>query len=623
MSKPIKVASLSGTRSTLSKPVITTPSGVSEEIRIDDSNIWSTAKAEAYIKGSLDGTTNTKRNPFYNGIKSLKGGNLIWEYTQEEVDEFTRCAIDIIYFAEKYVKLKTEDGYQHIVLRDYQKKILSTYSKERFVITLAARQAAKTTTTSIFMVWSLLFNKEYNIFLLGNKSDTTKELIYKVKSIIELLPWFLKPGVIKYDVNSLTFDNGCRLVGQTTTENSAIGFTIDLLYCDEFARVDSAIVDEFWENVYPTISASSKSKAFITSTANGRNLFSRIYNDAVSGLNDFVPIRIDWWEVPGRDAAWAEREIANLGSRDAFEVQYGNSFSIGNNVLLPPTLLDSLYKNRRTFLPMPDIDYDSQYVVGIDAISEMEKGLKWDIDYLGTDPSILKDKCIFLSIDISEGIGGDFSVIQIFELLKYTEPTEQSLELDEFSHFGLRQIGIFSSNSISIEDLSEVVYFLAVYLLDQDKLKILFESNSFGGYFFKSCLSIGGDKNELDDYIFVKTKVETSNLDKNNFKEGKLVRDYGLRLNSSNKIIYCRLLNQYIKKGRMIVYEEATITELSNFGIKDGGSSYEALDGHDDKVMSLVDATYFFETDYFTDLCEVLDTPKEDDSIADYSFLYN
>ena len=51
MSKPIKVASLSGTRSTLSKPVITTPSGVSEEIRIDDSNIWSTAKAEAYIKG--------------------------------------------------------------------------------------------------------------------------------------------------------------------------------------------------------------------------------------------------------------------------------------------------------------------------------------------------------------------------------------------------------------------------------------------------------------------------------------------------------------------------------------------------------------------------------------------
>ena len=175
--------------------------------------------------------------------------------------------------------------------------------------------------SSIFIAWYSLFNFDKNVMIVSNKGDTTKEIIDKGKVIFENLPFFLKPGILKWDVMSEKFDNGCRVVGQNTTKRTGISFTIHLLFLDEFAHVDPAFINPFYENLYPTLSSSKISRIIITSTPNGMNKFFDIYTAAENGENNYEAFRVDWWEVPGRDDEWYKQEIKNLGSIEAFNRQ--------------------------------------------------------------------------------------------------------------------------------------------------------------------------------------------------------------------------------------------------------------------------------------------------------------
>ena len=64
--------------------------------------------------------------------------------TEEETQEYIRCATDIHYFANNYCKIKLEDGsIGQMRLRDYQKDILDLYYDNKFSILCASRQVGK------------------------------------------------------------------------------------------------------------------------------------------------------------------------------------------------------------------------------------------------------------------------------------------------------------------------------------------------------------------------------------------------------------------------------------------------------------------------------------------------
>ena len=306
--------------------------------------IWSTKKVNDLVLALDQGYRPKVALPFYEGKQFLRKGNIVFEYTDEEIQELAKCASDIVYFAEKYAVVMTDEGIRRVELRDYQKDMLRNFQNERFNIVLASRQMGKTVTASIFNAWYLTFQVDKNTLLLANKSDSTKEIIDKAKTVIENLPFFMKPGIVKYDVMNVKCDNGCRLVGQATTAKAGIGFTIHTLFLDEFAHIHPSIVDSFYENVYPTLSASKVSRIIITSTPNGFNKFYEIYDAADKGLNAYKPMRIDWWQHPDRDDTWYQRELKNLGSEDAFNRQYGNEFVSSSNLLFDPQTMKKLRK---------------------------------------------------------------------------------------------------------------------------------------------------------------------------------------------------------------------------------------------------------------------------------------
>lgn len=559
--------------------------------------VWSTKNVNDLMVALDKGYRPQVSMPFYEGKQFLRRGNIVFEYTEEERNEIKKCAGDIVYFAEKYAVVMTDDGIQKVVLREYQKQLLRDFQNNRFNIVLASRQMGKTVTASIFNAWYLTFNYDKTTLLLANKAESTKEIIDKAKVVLEHLPFFMKPGIIKYDVMNVRADNGCRLVGQSTTAKSGIGFTIHNLYLDEFAHVHPTIVDSFYENVYPTLSASKISRINITSTPNGFNKFYEIYADAEKGNNEYTPTRIDWWQHPDRDDAWYQRELGNLGSEDAFNRQYGNEFTSSSSLLLSPGTMKNIRKNAKKF-----IHHDLEEFENIHIATEGFLGFDPDFDIESAADS---NKYYLFSVDIAEGNGGDYSVVNVFEV----EPMAD-IDIENFispgamyDFFKLNQVAVFRSNEHPIEDFAKVLYTLAIDIFNSENVKMIIEFNTYGSILLQYLSTIFPGRNDFEDEMVLRFK----------HRHDSKVPKPGLRLKSDNKSVFCQNFKKLIEMNKVVINDVVTVQEASLFGTLRNGS-YGAQMGNDDTIMTCITATEFFGTsdyaDYVEELLDVIEPEK-------------
>ena len=563
---------------------------------ISNKIVWSTKAINDLIIALDKGYRPSVAMPFYEGKQHLKKGNVVFEYTDDEIVEIAKCANDIVYFAEKYAVVMTDEGVRRVKLREYQKEMLRNFQHNRFNIVLASRQMGKTVTASIFNAWFICFNVDKNTLLLANKGETTKEIIDKAKVVLEHLPFFMKPGIIKYDVMNVRCDNGCRLVGQSTTAKAGIGFTIHNLYLDEFAHIHPNIVDVFYENVYPTLSSSNISRINITSTPNGFNKFYEIWAAAVDGKNAYTPMRIDWWQHPERDDAWYQRELGNLGSEEAFNRQYGNEFISSSSLLLSPGSLGKLRKHSSKF-KYEDLEEFGN--IHVDVKGFLGFNPKFDIETANEE-----GKYWLFTVDIAEGSGGDYSVVNIFEVSaknrKEIEDTPNPGAMYDF--FKLDQVAVFKSNEHPIEDFAKVLYTLAVDVFNSENVKMLIEFNTYGTILLKYLQTVFPQRNDFDEDMILRFKHR---------HDSKGVKP-GLRLRADNKAIFCQNFKKLIEENRININEVETVNEASLFGVNKNGN-YSAQMGHDDLIMSSIIATEFFgTTDYADFVEEMLDIIDED-----------
>ena len=562
--------------------------------------VWSTKNVNDYILALDKGYKPNVSSPFYEGKQHLKKGNIVFEYTDAEIQEIAKCAKDIVYFAEKYAVVMTDDGIQKVKLREYQKVMLRNLQDNRFNIVLASRQMGKTVTASIFNAWYIIFNYDKNTLLLANKADSTKEIIDKAKVVIEHVPFYMKPGIIKYDVMNVRADNGCRLVGQATTAKAGIGFTIHNLYLDEFAHVQSNIVDSFYENVYPTLSASKISRINITSTPNGFNKFYEIWSAAEKGDNAYTPLRIDWWQHPDRDDAWYQRELKNLGSDHAFNRQYGNEFVSSSTLLLSPGSMATMRKKAKKFIHHELEDFENIHI-------DTNGYLMWNPDF-DLDTTVLEDKRWLFSVDIAEGNGGDYSIINVFEV----EPMSKK-HIDKIANpgamydfFRINQVAIFKSNEHVIEDFAKILYTLACEVFNPENVKMVIEYNTYGSILLQYLQTVFPQRNEFEDEMVLRFKHR---------HDSKTLKA-GLRLKADNKAVFCQNFKKLIEANRIFINDIDTVNEASLFGTLKNGS-YGAQMGHDDAIMTAINATEFYgTTDYADFVEELLDTI--DENLHDY-----
>jgi len=562
--------------------------------KAEQSFSWTSEKVEQLMLALEEGYK-PKSTPFYEGNPNLRKGNIVFNYTAHEIREIKKCATDIVYFANTYCTVMTDFGLQTIKLRGYQEEMLRQFQAERFNVCLASRQIGKTICSSIFIAWYSLFNYDKNSLVLSNKGATTREIIDKGKTILEHLPFFLKPGVLKWDVFNSKFDNGCRIIGQTTTKKAAIGFTIHLLFMDEFAHIPQNFVETFYENVYPTVSASSNSKVIITSTPNGFNKFYDIYSASEKGTNEYTPFRVDWWDVPGRDEKWMRQEVANLGSEEAFNRQYGNQFIASSSLLLGADSLKKLQTNQKEFVhrELPafeeeDVDYD---------------GMLWDPTFDLEEIEEDTNYWVF-SIDIAEGNGGDYSIINIFkiEMMDEKDWNKVTSPGSFIDFFRLRQIGRFRSNEHTIEEFAKAIYILAFDMFYSENVKMIIEWNMFGGEVIKRLETVFPQRNDFDEEMIVKFKHRID----------ARTKQFGLKIKKDNKPIFCQNFKKYVTQNRIIIKDKKTVYEASTFGKMPNGS-YAGQLGNDDLIMTCINSSEFFFTLDFSDFAEEIYDEVEQD----------
>lgn len=518
--------------------------------------IWTSNSIELAITGLRDGKR-LVANPFYDGNVKLLKGDLIYQRTEEEKAEWIKCRNNIIYFVEKYCKLMTPKGIQHVTLRPYQVRYLKHVQDNQLSIGLTPRQAGKTTTTALAMLHFLLFNIDKYALICSNKRKSAVEVVDKVKKIYQEIPYFLKPGIYKWNEAEIAMDNGCRIQAEATTINSGIGNTIHFLLLDEFAHIQPNIMEKFYNNIFPTITA-SKAKCAIISTQNGRNLFYRLFTAAKQGDNDYKAFEITWDEIPEwnpetqqwekRDEVWHQRQVANYGSEEAFNSQFGTNFDISSNTLI----------SQKKLKETPITKFETKDIYGVPYADRWY----WHPDF---DPMTdLRKSYIVTTCDLAEGIGQDYTVFSVFRMVN---PGTDDLEC----------IGYFRSNKLNRERCAESLMSLYIKWCHSDHSLISFERNTYGEIFLKDINDLANKTYpEWDPGFMVKYYTESGTK-----------FHYGIKITSGNKTTHCVIFKESFERGKTIYEAEQFVYELQNFS-DDGTGHYKASFGHDDMIMTAV-----------------------------------
>jgi len=265
------------------------------------------------------------------GFKSIISANKTIEYQvyHLKLDNGLeiKCADTHILIDENYNEIYAVDSLNHSIITKFGiASVISIedlgYSENMYDLSVDSEDhtfytndilSHNTQTSAAYILWYVNFNDAKHVAILANKSSAAREVMSRLQLMFELLPAWLKRGVKTWNKGDIELDNASKVFTAATTGSGIRGKTVNMLYIDETAFIANTVAEEFFTSVYPTISSGTTSKILLSSTPLGYNHFWKFWTDAEKGANDFVPLFIPYWEIPGRDEAWAEEQRRQLG----------------------------------------------------------------------------------------------------------------------------------------------------------------------------------------------------------------------------------------------------------------------------------------------------------------------
>jgi len=236
----------------------------------------------------------------YQKIPTLKNINRKLPLSEIHKDEIKKCSEDIYYFMNNYVKITTPKGINYPDLRYYQLEFLDCIiqPENESIVGLLPRQSGKSVTVSIYLCWLILFEKDVNIGIAAQSLGMAAEFLTKVKDIFMSLPIWMTPGVKVWNVRSVSFENGVRVLSDTAGSNAFRGHTITYSVTDESAYIvgnDNGMTkfSAYLDSMLPSQSSLAKKKNIFISTANGMNEFYTLYTGAMKNGFDEVTEILD------------------------------------------------------------------------------------------------------------------------------------------------------------------------------------------------------------------------------------------------------------------------------------------------------------------------------------------
>ena len=473
----------------------------------------------------------------------IKKANRKETFTEEQVEDLLACMdpdTGYLHFSRKFAYIQhPTKGKLLFDPYEYQLGLMDSYHSFRFNINMMPRQTGKTTCAAIYLAWFAMFNPDQTILIAAHKYTGAQEIMSRIRFVYETCPDHIRAGVTSYNKGSIEFENGSRIVSQTTTGNTGRGMSISLLYCDEFAFVQPNIAEEFWTSISPTLATGGR--AIITSTPNSdEDTFATIWkqaeekfdthgNESELGINGFHSFVAQWDEHPDRDDKWKEEEIGRIGE-EKFRREYGCEF-----LVFDETLINSLKLS---------------VMEGASPVLNMGQ-TRW---YKKPSPQYT----YAVALDPSMGTGGDNAAIQVFELPSY------------------EQVAEWQHNQTAIPGQVRVLADICKYLQQETNnangIYWSVENNGIG----EACLLVINDFGEENiPGLFVSEPMRKGHVRK--FRKG-------FNTTHGTKITACSRLKTMIENDKMLIHSKPLISELKGFVAT--GSSFQAKSGLGDDLVS-------------------------------------
>jgi hypothetical protein len=487
---------------------------------------------------------------YYLGNPLLKKANTKIEFTEEQVLEWIKCSEDPAYFARNYIKIVTLDrGLSEFDMYPFQEKMIKTFHNNRFTICKLPRQSGKSTIVVSYLLHYAIFNDNTNIAILANKASTARDLLDRLQTGYENLPKWLQQGVISWNKGSMELENKSKITAASTSASSIRGGTYNIIFLDEFAFVPNTVADNFFSSVYPVITSGKSSKVIVVSTPYGMNHFYRLWDDAQTSKNDYVPIEVHWTDVPGRDEEFKRSTIANTSEsqwRQEFECLFLGSSD---------TLISGPVLNRLTF-HTPKISNASLDVY--------------------EDPQ--EDHTYVVTVDVARGVEKDYSAFIV-------------VDVSQFPH---KVVAKYRNNQIRPILFPQIIKEVAV---SYNNAYVLCEVNDVGD---QVAAGLHYDL-EYSNILMSSMRGRAGQILGQGFS-GKKVQ-LGVKMSKTTKKVGCLNLKTLIEDNKIIFNDFEIINELTTFIQK--GNSFEAEEGrNDDLVMCLVMYSWLILQDYFKELTD-------------------
>ena len=217
----------------------------------------------------------------FNGFRFLKKCYTKMNLSKIHLEEIKRCAKDLHYFKDNYIKIKTRSGVNFPDIREYQNDFLNVLnSDEENIVTLLSRQAGKSITVGIYLTWLYCFKTDVTIGICANECDLAAEFLNNVKNMLIELPLWMVQGTKVWNVKSICNESDNRILTDSPSSDSFRGFTLNVLVVDELAFIPQHKWNDMADSVFPTMSRKSWKKNILISTANGMNHFYEIVKRA-------------------------------------------------------------------------------------------------------------------------------------------------------------------------------------------------------------------------------------------------------------------------------------------------------------------------------------------------------
>ena len=486
----------------------------------------------------------------YLGNPNLKKANVPQEFTQEQIEEFMRCAADPVYFAKTYMKIVSlDEGLVQFKPYDFQEKLIKNFHENRFNICKMPRQTGKSTTSVSYLLHYIVFNDSVNVGILANKAATARDLLGRLQTAYENLPKWMQQGIISWNKGSLELENGSKILAASTSASAVRGMSFNILFLDEFAFVPNHIAEAFFSSVYPTITSGKTTKVIMVSTPHGMNHFYRYWHDAERSKNEYVPTDVHWSQVPGRDDEWRRQTIANT-SEQQFKIEFECEFLGSVDTLIAPSKLRTLvYEEPKT------------RSAGLDVYQEVIKGH----DYI-------------MTVDVARGVSEDYSAFVV-------------IDITEFPH---RIVAKYRNNEVKPMLFPNIIWEVAK---NYNKAFIMCEVNDIGD----QVASILNFDFEYENLLMCSMRGRAGQVVGQGFSGKKT--QLGVKMSKTVKKVGALNLKTLIEADKIVFNDYEIISELTTFIQKH--NSFEAEEGcNDDLAMCLVIYGWLVQTDYFKELTD-------------------